>query len=614
MPTPQDDQFSSSTLDPKWTYSESASGANAGYSLTDFPGNFEAKIKPQSQADLPANVSRLLQDTIWPSYKVTIGVTEGNLTQIGDEAGILIVENSNTFIWFALSYQADGIHVRVYKCLSGTKTLVDDVLWNHQNEIVLMVQKYDGNFTFYYKLSNDAAFQQTPSTVDGSAFGSGAGTGRQIGFGGIGGNVGNAQFSFVVDYFLFHMLLDIITNGNTYLAVTNNKFANGALVLGVKSFWAPTKITAKQYIDQPFVELTWDQTWIKDPILQSPDGSLFQIVVANDGSFGTSPVASGAPTATPIIIQSGTGHKYVVEVDDSGTLIQDDAAANDNPIHVLLTAPNASTFEFIIDIDGAFMTDPTAFLGITVVRNPNRYPLNPTDGTVLISGTLTTTLTDGPIYGRSRQYYAAFAQYIQQYSGATTDATMPIFANLYKNVGKRFSRVFKSNMWATLYAYARVLTTLVDVDIQAAWAQFNINTATGSFLDYWGKLFGARRYPSEADRPYANRILGRVTIPRTVTETIKSELLKVPGVTFVNIRDAASGSMFIGHSFIGYDGTGGATDQSDFVGMSFSDTPFYFLVEVKIKQGTNLDQILKTVEDNKAGGVGFNVVILETQP
>jgi hypothetical protein len=72
--------------------------------------------------------------------------------------------------------------------------------------------------------------------------------------------------------------------------------------------------------------------------------------------------------------------------------------------------------------------------------------------------------------------------------------------------------------------------------------------------------------------------------------------------------------MFIGHSFIGFDAPTEMETQGDFITYLASDNPFFFTVRVVIRTGADLDQIVKAVSDNKAGGTTFAVEIAEILP
>jgi hypothetical protein len=194
-----------------------------------------------------------------------------------------------------------------------------------------------------------------------------------------------------------------------------------------------------------------------------------------------------------------------------------------------------------------------------------------------------------------------------------SDSTSPVFDNLYKNTSRRrFSKTFQSGPWAALFALARLVQTLVDVDVPLALAQFNLQTATGRFADLWGSMFGSRRYPGEADAPYTARILNRVLLPRTVAQTIISQVLQVPGVFYCDIQDGSDASLFISHSYIGFSGVTGFETQSDIVVFAPQDNPFFFTVRVKILQTTNLALIIQAINDNKQAGSRFCVEILQT--
>ena len=519
MATPQDDLFTGPPLDSKWTYSERTGSPDLGYSLTDNPGNFTAKVKVESESDEVSHITRLLQDTIHNNYLVEVGITQSNIAEIGHETGILIVENNTTFIYFVKSYRAVGSRLRVYKAVGGAPTLVEEIVFTDDTNIVLQVRKYNDEFTFYYKKSEDQFFTQTPTPVDATGFGYGAGTNRYIGLGSSAGNAGAATFNCLFDYLYFRRLADIALHGGIYLRVTNDQTVDGDMIVQVVNYPPVTGLEVKQHFEAPINTIEWVN-----------------------------------PSSEP------------------------------------------------------------GYVSTTIVRKDGSYPKDINDGTQILTTAVLETFDDGPHYDRARKCYAAFATYAAKVTFPDRDATLPVFILLYKNVGRRFSRLFKKTMWTTLYSWSRVIQELVDVDIPEALAQFNINTATSSFLDLWGKLFGARRFANETDPSYSGRILSRVISPRTIPATIIAETLKVPGVVFCEIADASFGQMFVGHSFIGFSGALGYETLADNINATFSDNPFFFTVRVKIKQGTDLDQILKTINDNKAAGTRYVVEILEILP
>ena len=516
MPTPQDDFFSAPPLDSKWTFSERTGSADLGYSLTQNPGNITVHVKPESKNNVVANITRLLQDTIHQDYVVETLLTSSGIVSIGHESGILIVEDNTNFIFFAKSWQSGGSRLRVYKASGGAPTLIDEVVFTDDTNIVLNVRKYGGNFAFYYKKAEDLTYSQTPTTVSAAGYGYGPGTGRYVGLGMVAGDAGAITFDTLADQFLFHRLMDVAVKGDIYLRISNLKSVKGDMLLAIKNYPPVSGLDVKQHFETPLNTLVWVN-----------------------------------PSAEP------------------------------------------------------------GYVNTVILRREGRYPKDTTDGTVVLTTSVLTTFDDGPLTGRARQFYSAFAVYSDKTTFPAQSAMMTVFVNLYQNVGKRFSRLFKKTWWALLYSWAKVIQVLVDVDIPEALAQFNIKTAAGSFLDLWGRLFGARRFPDETDKTYSDRILGRVVTPRTVTQSIIDAVLAIPGVVFCEILDSNYGTLFIGKSFIGHQGSGNLDADSDYIQSAFGDNAFFFTVHVRIKQGTNLNQILKAIEDTKAAGTRYVVEVLE---
>jgi hypothetical protein len=515
MPTPQDDLFSLTTLDPKWTYLERCGSPDLGYSLTANPGNFTSHVKAQSRNDALASLTRLVQDTIHPEFAIEIGITTAGVYQVGHESGLLIAENANNYIFFCKSYQSGGSRVRAYEMAGGLFSMAYDVAFTDDTNIVLRIVKFNNLFTLYYRRGEDSSFTAMPGTLNASAYGSGIGTGRVLGLGAVAGDAGAPTFDYLVNYFFFRRMQTVNVEGDSLLRVTTRRTVQGDMLLAVKNYPPVSGFDVKQYHDEPYNSIVW---------------------------------------ANP------TGPGY---------------------------------------------------LKTTVVRKEGSYPKSVSDGTVVLDASSPTTLKDGPFQTRARQFYSAFAVYSDKTTYAATAATMPVFVNLYRNVGKRFSRLFQKTVWATLYSFAKALQTFADVDLPSAMAQFNIHTATAEFLDLWGRLFGTRRATGEADSAFAERTVGHVIDPKTTVAGIVSAVRAIPGVTYCDLLDAASPSMFVGHSFIGFTGYPGMETKSCLVEVSFDDAPFYFVVRVKMHQGTDLKAILSAIESTRAGGTRFSVEILE---
>lgn len=615
---PQDDQFNETTLAALWTYLEAAAGTNLGYSLTANPGNFTAHVKQQSQSDQVINFTRLVQDTINPAYFVVAGITQGNVSQVGQEAGILIEESNSTFIFYCLSWQSDGLHLRAYSAYGGAPGVILDVALPTQIDVMLRVENFGGFFNFSWKRYTDTAWTAVGSPFASTFYGSGAGTGRKVGLAAVAGNAGAAAFDYLVDFFTYHLLDAYVVNGAITLQVTNVKQTNGAMALAVRTYPLVSYFEVLPHQDALINTLRWDLQSLEQPfILKADDGSLFQIQVDDSGALSLLPVASGTPQTLVLGVTGGGFVAVTVEnVGGNGRFVVTAAPGPGVPNLVLTSISAASMWLLEIDEDGALeATQPVYTLsGITIVRKEGSYPTSITDGTVVVSLAPLTTKTyqDGPIPSRARQYYAAFAVYSAKTQVPAVDATMPIFVNLYKNVGSRFSRVFLSIFWSLLYSLSRLLQNFVDVDMPQAMAQFNINTASGTFLALWGKILGASRYATDTDQVYANRAVSRVMTPRLITTTIINALLQLPGVVACSIHDGSVPSLVIGYSFLGYAGTSTTDVYSDYVKISVVDSPFFFLVLLTLKQNANLAQIIKTIDENKAAGVQYAVQVLET--
>jgi len=626
MAQPQDDQFNLPTLDVKWTYSEPVAGPAMGYSLTLNPGNFTAHVTTSGINDVVADFTRLLQDRVFDQWVTEIGITQSNTFAVGQEAGLLVVENNTTYIFFAKSRQAGGSRLRVYSAAGGPPTLIDDIAFTDETNIILRIKKHGGQFLFFYKSVEDTVFQQTPTPVSAAAYGYGIGTGKGIGIGAVTG--GASTFDYIVNYFTFHVLYDIATNGDIYLRVVNTKITNGDIYLVIENYDGVRYLRVLQHFEQSGNTLEWEPGTITGGVLQAINGALYMITMENVGGigvFGTEPSTSSP--IPDILMQASDSTLWYLGVDPDGALKISAAPAGTDPWPaldvIMMTTPSGEYFELYIDSLQApnytlatKPTTPTGItpLGVTIVRKEGSYPKSITDGTVILNTSSLYDYFDGPIESKARMYYAAFQIYVARTSPAALDATMPVFVNLYKNVGHRFSRKFRGIAWSILYAWSRVIQYLVDSDITEALAQFNINKASDFFLDLWGKIFSTRRYPGEADRTYSDRVISRVLSARTTPPTIISEVLKVPGVTFCEIRDSKDQTMFVGHSFIGFSGTATTETKSDFITENFSDNPFFFTVRIKMKASTNLSQILKTIDDNKAAGTRYLVEVIAIVP
>jgi hypothetical protein len=200
---------------------------------------------------------------------------------------------------------------------------------------------------------------------------------------------------------------------------------------------------------------------------------------------------------------------------------------------------------------------------------------------------------------------------LSYYTYPAYDATMPILLSMYRNVTARFTTLYNSIAYGLFYSLARAITQLAEIDWVTAMKQMNIKTATNNFLALWGSYFGAKRYSGESDFAYSSRIIKRVTAPRNIESAILDAVLSVGGVFFAEIKEQLAGSMFIGYSYIGFDGAPGYEQMSDFISGGIGETPFFFVVFVKIKKNTNFRAILDAINDNRAGGMNYVVQILE---
>lgn len=613
---PQDDDFKESTLESFWTYEESSSGANLGYSLTDNPGNFTAFVKTQSQKDQVSDITRLVQDTIWNEYLIEVGITEDNLVAVGQEAGLLIVQDDTHFVMLVKSYQVGGTRVRSYVANGGAPTLVDDVAWNDDTDITLQIQNFGGVFKCFYGQQSAKTLTQLPSSISSSGYDSGIGMGYQVGIGAVAGNGAAPSFALLCDYFYFHQMAAVETNGDILIQVTNEIETNGDVDIEVVNYPAPIDFVALQHVDEPYVTLEWQSPFNIAPIFVSPGGIFWTITITADGVISTS---QAEETQTPIpfqVVQAPNGALFMIEVDDDGTPTTTPSTMETGAGFLIAKNPSDALYYVNVDNDGAFDIQEASLsgIGVTLVRKQGSYPVSPTDGTVLLSGSGATSFLDGPIPNfQARQYYAIFYQYTEKFSPPALDATMPIMNSLFKNIGRsRFAKTFQGVIWSLLYSISRVLTHLLEVDMPLALAQFNIATASGEFLAEWGQIFGVQRYPGETDAHYQVRIPNQVILPRTVEETIVSQVSAIPGVLYCDLIDASSGAFFIDYSFIDYAGTGDELqEQSDFIVPSFDSSPFFFRVRVRIKQNVNLSQIIQTINQNKAGGVKYVVQVLE---
>lgn len=610
--TNQDDLFLGPALALQWTFAESpSSGTPPGYSFTSDPGNITIDV---------TTLATLMQAVIWTDYYIEVGITEDNATAATRFGGLRIQSAvSGTYIELAKYFDTvSGLpRLRATSYIANSPTTINDIAYAPATNIILRIQKHDGFFTFFYMKTTDSGFTQMTNTFAVTSAYS-TSTGNLVGIEAGGNN--SPDYNFLANHFYFRSMSDIVTNGSVVLAVTRKVVVNGSVVIGAVTFPPTPDFTVRQYADQRLVQLNWGTPVIQGVsqiTLKSPAGNIFDVMIDDAGGIETE-ASSKTPLAANPIVESDSDSFFTISVDDDGTVVATFApgATIDQSVAIMLdTSPGPAPLQLYVAMPGALATRPVpyTYLGTTIVRNMNRTPMSITDGTVLLSSSFLLELLDGPLPGLSRYYYAAFAIYTAKATVASADATMPIFDNLYKNTGrKRFSRVFLSGPWSQIYALARLITTLVDVDIPAAMAQFNLQTATGYFANLWGQMFGSRRYPGEADQPYTARILSRVLLPRTVASTIIKQVLAVPGVYYCDIVDANNASMFIGHSYVGFSGVAGYETQGDSIVFDPVDNPFYFTVQIKILQSANLALILQAINDNKGSGTRFSVWILET--
>lgn len=611
MPTPQDDLFLGPALASQWSFTETTpSGTPPGYSFVSNPGNITIDV---------TDLAELLQDVIWADYFIELGITQDNVISADRFVGLKIQSGVvGTYLEFTKYFDTGTSlpRLRARKYIGGVPTVLNDIAFADGSDIVLRIKKYGGLFRFYYKLATDAEFTEAPVTLAVTGSYSTA-AGNKVGAVAVGDNTPNYPVLF--SHFYFRELSDIVVNGDVVLRVTERIVVNGDVLLNVAVFPPTRHFVARQYADQRLVQLDWENPTTQGATkitLESPAGNVFDVSVEEDGAFSTIPSVD-APMVNPIV-QASNGAFYTISVDDDGVLIANPApSATFEDSILLLITPVATQFKLyvIVSAYGSFIAtilSPFTYLGTTVVRNANRVPRNVSDGTAILTQTQLLTHLDGPLVGLSRYHYAAFAVYSLKTTISSNDATMPVFDNLYKNTTRRrFSKVFLSGPWAAIYAFARAIQTLVDVDIPRGLAQFNLQTATGVFANLWGQMFGSRRYPNETDPKYTARILDRVLLPRTISSTIISQVKKVPGVYFCDILDASDASMFVGHSYIGFSGSVGFETEGDSITFAPGENPFYFTVRVKILQDTDLALIIQAINDNKEAGTRFSVQILE---
>jgi hypothetical protein len=89
-------------------------------------------------------------------------------------------------------------------------------------------------------------------------------------------------------------------------------------------------------------------------------------------------------------------------------------------------------------------------------------------------------------------------------------------------------RVFQSNLWALLDAYAIEIDE-ADRQIVNGIAQLQIGTATGEILDYWGEFFGVPRNSNELDPEYRTRMIVEILRPKNNKIAIENAIEEVVG-------------------------------------------------------------------------------------
>lgn len=231
------------------------------------------------------------------------------------------------------------------------------------------------------------------------------------------------------------------------------------------------------------------------------------------------------------------------------------------------------------------------------------------------AGVALSGIVDGDYFGNLRplggHWDIGFSQHSPQFSYPIYDATMPILPKLYQNAGRRFARTYARITYSLMYIFARALSMLGVNDFLIAMNQLNVNTATGNFLELWGSYFGTRRYPNETDAAFSQRIIANVLTPRTIKQTILDALYTVEGVVTVEIFEGNYAAFFVGYSYIGYAGSTGFELLSDLIVDTVNYSTFYFTVILTVKGNVDYQQILNAINDNKAGGVKYTVIITQ---
>lgn len=91
--------------------------------------------------------------------------------------------------------------------------------------------------------------------------------------------------------------------------------------------------------------------FVGDIFAKSPDGTVFEISIENDGAL-TSNVSSYAGYIPTLVIKAANGIKYLLGVDDDGALTSD-PVGNYSISKVVVISPGGTEYLVGVDNDGA---------------------------------------------------------------------------------------------------------------------------------------------------------------------------------------------------------------------------------------------------------------------
>jgi len=251
MPTPRDDEFTSSILDTKWIWHNDTI-ADCSYSLIDAPGNFKLNVGATSSIGANLNnVPYIIQSNESQYFAVEILINTFTPTADGQLAGVFMQIGASDYIFFAKERIAGVNKISAYECVSGTLSQLFAGLFPDDNNIVLRIKWLNGKVLFLYKSAEDEVYQQlgtdyTPATPYDQA---------DVGI--LGSAETTIAFTTLFNYFHLRNLQDVSIQADIEIICTNIKIVNGDILITVIQYPAITNFEVRQHVNEGKVTILW---------------------------------------------------------------------------------------------------------------------------------------------------------------------------------------------------------------------------------------------------------------------------------------------------------------------------------------------------------------------